>query len=125
MSINHSLLVVHGLDVLVRRKNIKYLYLLVYPPDGQVRVSAPRHSDDEAIRLAVIPRLEWIYRHQQSAHQDRQSKQEMVSVESHYFAGRRYRLDVTVQLWHNYHDLLNAAPLAYANWEYERSCHCL
>ncbi|GIV78966.1 M48 family metallopeptidase [Litorilinea aerophila] len=66
--------------------------------DGQVRVSAPRHLDDEAIRLAVVSRLGWIHRHRQRfAEQARQSQREMVSGESHYFAGQRYRLDVVIR----------------------------
>ena len=98
MSTERSLLVVQDLEITVARKNIKNLHLGVYPPDGRVRVSAPRHLDDEAIRLAVISRLGWIRRQQRRfAEQERQSQREMVSGESHYFAGRRYRLDVIVR----------------------------
>lgn len=78
------------------RKPIKNLHLSVHPPEGRVRVSAPQRIDDEAVRLAVVSRLAWIRRHQRSfADQLRQSKREMVSGESHYFRGRRYRLRVT------------------------------
>lgn len=98
MSTERSVLVIQGLEIEVLRKKIKNLHLGVYPPDGHVRVSAPRHLDDEAIRLAVISRLGWIRRHQQRfAEQARQSQREMVSGESHYFAGQRYRLDVVVR----------------------------
>jgi predicted metal-dependent hydrolase len=59
------------------------------------RVAVPLHLDDEAVRLAVISRLAWIHRQQDSfERQDRQSEREMVSGESHYVAGRRYRLAV-------------------------------
>lgn len=79
----------------VVRKPIKNLHLSVHPPEGRVRVSAPQRIDDEAVRLAVVSRLPWIQRHQRSfADQPRQSKREMVSGESHYFRGRRYRLRV-------------------------------
>lgn len=79
----------------VVRKPIKNLHLSVHPPEGRVRVSAPRRIDDEAVRLAVISKLGWIRRHQQAlADQTRQSQREMVSGESHYFMGRRYRLRV-------------------------------
>ena len=45
--------------------------------------------------MAVISRLAWIRRQQSTfERQDRQSQREFVSGESHYFAGRRYRLDV-------------------------------
>src|SRR5262245_19491572 len=77
------------------RKNIKNLHLAVYPPDGRVRVAAPLRLDDDAVRLAVISRLGWIHKQQQQFEaQERQSQREMVSGESHYFLGRRYRLSV-------------------------------
>ena len=79
----------------VVRKSIKNLHLSVHPPDGRVRVSAPQHVDDEAVRLAVVSKLPWIRRHQKTfADQPRQSQREMISGESHYFLGRRYRLNV-------------------------------
>ncbi len=79
----------------VVRKDIKNLHLGVYPPKGRVRVAAPMRLDDEGVRLAVISRLGWIRRQQESfEQQDRQSQREMVTGESHYFQGRRYRLDV-------------------------------
>ena len=86
---------VRGIPVAVIRKDIKNLHLSVYPPEGQVRVSAPLRLDDDAIRLAVVSRLGWIRRKRaEFKQQDRQSRREFVSGESHYFEGRRYRLDV-------------------------------
>lgn len=93
--ISQSTIEVRGIRVEVVRKPIKNLHLSVHPPDGRVRVSAPRSIDDEAVRLAVISRLSWIQRHRKTfAEQPRQSQREMVSGESHYFLGRRYRLCV-------------------------------
>ena len=86
---------VSGLSVEVHRKAIKNLHVGVYPPDGRVRVAAPRYLDDDAIRLAVVSRLSWIRRQRQGfVHQQRQSRREMVTGESHYFEGKRYRLNV-------------------------------
>lgn len=83
------------LEVEVVRKRIKNLHLGVYPPNGRVRVAAPVHLDDDAVRLAVVTRLGWIRRQQKGFQsQERQSEREMVGGESHYFQGRRYRLDV-------------------------------
>jgi len=90
-----SIIEVSNIRVEVVRKPIKNLHLSVHPPDGRVRVSAPSRIDDEAVRLAVISKLRWIRRHQQTfAAQSRQSQREMVSGESHYFMGRRYHLNV-------------------------------
>ena len=90
-----SQLVVGGLPVEVVRKDIKNLHIGVYPPSGRVRVAAPLHLDDDAVRLAVISRLGWLRRQQTAFEQQvRQSQREFVTGESHYFEGRRYRLDV-------------------------------
>ncbi|NDJ85982.1 MAG: M48 family metallopeptidase [Chloroflexi bacterium] len=83
------------MQVDVFRKDIKNLHISVHPPNGRVRVAAPMWLDDEAIRLAIISRLSWIHRHQAKfAYQERQPEREMVTGESHYVEGRRYRLDV-------------------------------
>jgi predicted metal-dependent hydrolase len=88
-------IVVNDIPVDVVRKKIKNLPLEVYPPEGRVRVAAPLQVNDEAVRLAVISRLGWI-RRQQAKYigQERQSIREYLSGESHYFQGRRYRLNV-------------------------------
>lgn len=89
---------VSGISVEVVRKEIKNFYIGVHPPNGHVRVSAPLHFDEDAIRMAIISRLAWIRRQQTTFEkQDRQSQREFVSGESHYFSGRRYRLDVVEQ----------------------------
>ena len=86
---------VQNIIVDIVRKSIKNLHLGVYPPHGRVRVAAPLAVSDEAVRLAVIGKLGWIKRKQAGfAAQPRQSKREMVSGESHYFLGKRYRLRV-------------------------------
>ena len=84
-----------GISVEVVRKNIKNLHLGVYPPSGRVRLAAPLHLDEDAVRLAVVTRLGWIRRRRQEfEQQERQSRRELVTGESHYFRGRRYRLRV-------------------------------
>ena len=89
---------IRGISVEVIRKDIKNFYIGVHPPNGHVRISAPLHFDEDTIRLAVISRLGWIRRKQGTfTKQARQSQREFVTGESHYFAGRRYRLDVVEQ----------------------------
>ena len=90
-----NLLKNEALPVQVDRKDIKNLHLGVYPPTGRVRVAAPLRVSDDAVRLAVISKLGWIKRQQAKFEaRPRQSAREMVSGESHYFLGRRYRLRV-------------------------------
>ena len=89
------MITVSGLNVQVVRKAIKNLHLGVYPPAGRVRVAAPLALSDNAVRLAVVGKLGWIKRQRARFQaQPRQSQREMVSGESHYFLGRRYRLRV-------------------------------
>ena len=89
---------VRGLSIEVIRKNIKHLYIRVHPPNGQIRVSAPLRFDEDTIRMAIISRLGWIRKKQvEFTKQERQSQREFITGESHYFAGKRYRLDVTEQ----------------------------
>ncbi len=88
-------LTVGGVEVAVIRKAIKNLHLGVYPTNGRVRVATPLAVSDEAVRLAVVGKLGWIKRQRaRFVAQPRQTRREMVSGESHYFQGRRYRLRV-------------------------------
>lgn len=98
MTTERSHIEVSGIEVEIHRKAIKNLHVGVYPPHGKVRVAAPTYMDDEAVRLAIVSRLGWIRRQQQGfSRQARQSAREMVTGESHYVEGRRYRLNVVEQ----------------------------
>jgi len=86
---------VNGLHVDVVRKNIKNLHLAVYPPNGRVRIAVPLRVNEEAVRLAVISKMAWIKRQQMKFEgQERETKKQYVSGESHYFLGSRYLLNV-------------------------------
>jgi predicted metal-dependent hydrolase len=92
-------IVVNGLTIDVVRKDIKNLHLAVYPPDGRVRVATPQRVNDEAVRIYTISKMSWIKRQQKRfISQERQSKREYITGESHYYQGRRYLLNVI------YHD---------------------
>jgi predicted metal-dependent hydrolase len=99
MNINKSSsITVRNIPVQIVRKPIKNLHLGVYPPHGRVRVAAPDHITDDNVRLAVVSKLSWIKKQQASfAAQPRQSKREMVTGESVYLWGQRYRLEVVEQ----------------------------
>lgn len=93
MSTEEFIMNVNGMRVEVVRKAIKNLHLAVYPPKGRVRVAAPQVMSNDAVRLAVIDKLGWIKRQQASFEkQPRQSEREMVTGETHFLFGRRYRL---------------------------------
>ena len=95
MSTASAYLTVRGIDVDVIYKDIKNLHIGVYPPMGRVRVAAPRATRRRQIRLAVVQRLPWIKRQrEQLQNAERQSEREMVTGETHYVWGERYRLEV-------------------------------
>jgi len=96
MDTETRVLAVGGLSVDLVRKSIKNLHLAVYPPDGRVRVAAPWHVSEDAIRLAVATRIAWINRQRRSFEaQERQAERFYISGETHYFLGKSYRLQLT------------------------------
>jgi predicted metal-dependent hydrolase len=83
------------IEVSVERKSIKNIHLSVHPPDGKVRLSVPKKMKEDAVRLFLISKIPWIKKQRSKfSAQDRQSPREYISGESHYFKGRRYRLNV-------------------------------
>jgi len=97
MSTNQSLFKLGGIEVVVLHKRIKNLHLNVLPPVGKVRVSAPIDMNDEAIQTFLATHISWIRKKQAKFKaQERQTPRKYVSGESHYFLGKRYRLEVVL-----------------------------
>ena len=89
------MLTVKGIDVQIVRKDIKNLHLVVFPPDGNVRVTVPNHITDDNVRLAVVSKLNWIKKQQKNfANQPRQAQRQYITGECHYCFGVRCRLEV-------------------------------
>jgi hypothetical protein len=89
-------LTVNGITIDLVRKNIKNLHLRVYPPHGQVRVSAPLHASKAAVTSVIVARLDWIRQQQARLAQLPAPVQPPCyqTGESHYFQGRAYLLNV-------------------------------
>ena len=86
---------ISGIQIEVQKKNIKNLHLVVAPPDGRVRVSAPMHLSDDSIKMFVRTKLGWIKKQQEKFEkQPRQSEREYVSGETLYVFGQQYFLRV-------------------------------
>jgi len=76
-------------------KDIKNIHLSVYPPVGRVRISAPQRMKLDTIRVYAISKLDWIKRQQLKLQgQERETRREYLSRESHYLWGKRYLLEV-------------------------------
>lgn len=90
-----SILEVNNLIINVVRKDIKNIHLNILPPQGDVRVTVPLKKDQESIRLFIISKLSWIKKQRNKfSNQERESKKEYISGESHYFKGDRYLLNI-------------------------------
>jgi len=77
-------------------KDIKNVHLSVYPPTGRVRISAPKRTSLDTIRVFAISKLGWIKRQQTKLRkQEREPAREYLDRESHYLWGRRYLLAVS------------------------------
>jgi predicted metal-dependent hydrolase len=82
-----------GLPVEVVWKDIKNLHLSILPPEGKVRIAAPRHMNLDAIRVYAIAKLGWIKsRRRTMLEQERETPREYLERESHPVWGRRYLL---------------------------------
>ena len=80
---------------ILRKANLKNLYIQVIPPDGKVLVKSPTAVNDEEIRLHVLKKLPEIIKvRNRMLSQQRQTKREFVSGEAHYIWGKPYRLQV-------------------------------
>jgi predicted metal-dependent hydrolase len=87
-----------NISIEVEKKDIKNIYLSVYPPNGKVKISAPRRMDLDTIRVFAISKLSWIKKQQEIfKNQEREAPREYLTRESHYFKGKRYLLKVVEQ----------------------------
>lgn len=88
-------IIINDVEIELTKKNIKNLYLSVHPPNGKVKISAPKWMDEDAIRLFAISKLSWIKRHQKKCKdQQKFPEKEYVSGEKHHFLGQCYLLNV-------------------------------
>lgn len=53
-------IIVDDLEILLTKKNIKNIYLRVYPPDGRINLSVPLNITDNEIIVFIKGKKEWI-----------------------------------------------------------------
>lgn len=84
-----------GIPADVELKDIKHIHLSVYPPNGRVRITAPKRLDLETIRVYALTKLGWIKKQQDKFRlQDRETQREYLERESHYLWGDHYLLHI-------------------------------
>jgi predicted metal-dependent hydrolase len=77
------------------RKDIRNVHLSAPPPAGRVRIAAPRHLSDDAIRAFAVGKLGWIRRQRGKIQsQERETPRGFLDRETHYAWGRRLLLRV-------------------------------
>lgn len=87
-----------NISIAIEKKDIKNIYLRVYPPNGRVKISAPRRMVLDTILAFAMSKLEWIKKQQATFKNKKyQVVKEYISQESHYFRGERYLLEVIEQ----------------------------
>jgi len=91
--------IIAGISVeIIKKKNLKNLYVRVNPPEGRVTVSSPFDCPDEEIRLFVLKKIPEVTKvRDRMLSQTRQTEREYVSGESHYLWGKPYRLQVIIE----------------------------
>ena len=86
---------VGSLEIELVRKNIKNLYIRVYPPNGSVRVVCPQKLDEATVKQFVSSKANWIEKKQAKFQaQPFISPQRYVTGENCYFKGDRFVLNV-------------------------------
>jgi hypothetical protein len=56
---------IQGICITVEDKKIQRMYLRVYPPDGQVKMTVPRYTSLEAVRAFAESRMDWILKNRE------------------------------------------------------------
>ena len=82
-----------GIIIQIIRKPIKHMHLRIYPPAGNVRVSAPLRLSMNHIRTQIEEKRDWI--HSQRAKlliQPLKPPQVLQNGETHFFLGQAYDL---------------------------------
>lgn len=79
----------------IEKKKIKNIHLRVYPPNGRVCITAPLRMDLDTVRGFALSKLNWIKKKQAKFRaQVREVPREFLNMESHYYNGKRYLLEV-------------------------------
>lgn len=86
-------IVISGIAIDIKKKNIKNMHLQVKPPDGHVVISAPSSMDDKAIEVYARTNLSWIKKQIEKFQQQlRCDKRQFISGETMYIWGKQYFL---------------------------------
>ena len=95
---NNYIIEIENIKIEVNKKSIKNVYIRIYPPDGNVKISAPKRMKLADIRVFAFSKLSWIKAKQEAfKNQERKSPQKYIDNEELYFKGNRYLLKVVAR----------------------------
>jgi predicted metal-dependent hydrolase len=84
-----------GVTADIEKKKIKHIYIRVFPPDGRVRITAPRSMSDAAVSRFLASHAAWIEKQRAKlAGRAWEGERQYVTGETHFLWGRPYRLEV-------------------------------
>ena len=95
MTIKKQQIILDDICIDVLYKKIKNLYIVINPPLGKVRISAPKRMSDKTVETFATSKLEWIKKHQAKFLQQKQQLPlKYLNNEKHYFKGKHYTLNI-------------------------------
>lgn len=90
-----TLLHIAKLEIQVTHKHVKSLHLILRPPMGDISVTAPLNTSENAIKAFVLSKLVWIRKQQRLlGEQQREAPRKYLDRESHYVWGERLLLKI-------------------------------
>ena len=90
---NHQNIKINDIMIEVTRKSIKNLNLKISFSDGKIRLSVPTKMSYQDIQKAILPKIDWINKHQKTFKKQKKPKEKkFLTGESHFFLGKPYIL---------------------------------
>lgn len=91
-------IIIHDIIIQVEKKRMKHMYLRVLPPDGTIKITAPRSASDEIIREFALSHIDWINKHRDKMKGSESKELQYESGEIHYLWGKPYQLEAVSSL---------------------------
>ena len=79
-----------NLQIEVERKNIKNIYISIYQKTGRIRISSPRHLNEQQIKSFVTSKIDWIKKQKEKINLVVNTDNTKISSEFCYYQGRKY-----------------------------------
>lgn len=88
-------MIIEGIEIEIVRKKMKNMRIYVMPPNGKVKISAPKHIKEEEINSFVFSKIEWIKKHiKYFENKPKEKTLEYVTGETLFLFGKSYTLEV-------------------------------